>query len=379
MRKFQNSLSNTETKKLPISGMTIPEISAALETISEKTISSYRAKQIFSWITKGAHSFREMTNLPLSLITLLEENFLLRGSSIYNKQSGIDGTRKLVISHSDNTLIETVLLPSSEKESTQNPAKKNRFTACLSTQVGCPMACVFCKTGTMGFIRNLETAEIVEQFLLLNDELYKKSGELQTDQKISRIVVMGMGEPLLNIQALRKALDIFCDPLGFNLSKRKITISTSGIIEGIIDIAENGPETELAVSLPSAREDLRSRLMPGLINHPLSELKKSLGFYQKKTGRRITIETVLLGGINTGRADAASLINFAKNLDAAINLIPWNPVKDLYFEGKKLIECRQKEIDFFSSLLEKGGCTVTRRFRRGRSIAGACGQLGPSL
>ena len=353
----------------PLSGMTIPELTEALLKISKNnTIPPYRAKQIFSWIKNGAGNFRDMSSLPLSLIKALEENAIIRASTIKEMHKSSDGTIKLVMSLPNNALIETVLLDS-------NLSKKSHFTACLSTQAGCPLGCVFCKTGTMGFIRNLETSEIIEQFLYLNDELKKSKGD-QTDQKISHIVVMGMGEPLLNLPSLRKALELLCSPSGYCLSKRKITVSTAGISSGIIDLAENGPEIELAVSISSADQGLRSRLMPGLSRHPLSELKEALVYYRKKTGRRITLEMVLLGGINTNPEDARSLINFAKNIDVVINLIPWNPVKDLYFEGKRLKECSQKEIEKFTQMLESGGLAVTRRFRRGRSIAGACGQLG---
>ena len=374
MQKFQNSLNITETKKIALSGTTLPELAEYLKKIpgGEKQ-PPYRAKQIFSWIKRGARSFDDMTNLPEEFKKTMKEHAVIRGSRIYKKQCGFDGTIKLVMQLSGGetspigsggstggVLIETVLLPSfSEKY----------YTACLSTQAGCPMGCVFCKTGSMGFIRNLETSEIAEPYLFLNDEL-------NMNNRISNVVVMGMGEPLLNLPALRKALEILCDPSGFGLSKRKITVSTAGICEGIIDMAENGPETALAVSIASACEDLRCRLMPGASKYSLSRLKEALVFYQKKQSRRITIETVLLGGINTGTSDAQALIDFTRNIDVAINLIPWNPVNELYFEGKKLRKSGQKEIENFTSVLENGGLTVTRRYRRGSSIAGACGQLG---
>jgi 23S rRNA (adenine2503-C2)-methyltransferase len=187
---------------------------------------------------------------------------------------------------------------------------------------------------------------------------------------------MGMGEPLLNLEALRTALEILCDSSGLNLSRRKITISTSGIIPGILDMAENGPQAELAFSLTSAREALRDRLMPGVQGNPLAETKEALRMYQKKQGRRITLELVLLGGINTGEEEAQALAAFAAGLSAVVNLIPWNPVEGLKFEGKNLREPAEKEIETFKALLEQRGLTVTRRYRRGRSISGACGQLG---
>jgi 23S rRNA (adenine2503-C2)-methyltransferase len=349
--------------------MTIPELAALLETVTEgQKPPPYRAKQIFSWITQGASGFSEMTNLPPELKKTLEAHAVIRQSTVYKKQCGSDGTIKLTLRLFDGSLIETVLLSSS-----------NRYTACLSTQAGCPLACVFCKTGTMGFLRNLEASEIVEQFLFLNDELVNMGDEQKQKNRISNIVIMGMGEPMLNLPALRKALEILSVPSGFGLSKRKITVSTAGICEGIIDMAKNGPEAELAVSLTSAREELRRRLMPGASKYTLAELKDALFFYQKFQGRRITLEMVLLGGINTGPHDARSLIEFAANIDVVINLIPWNPVSALNFEGKKLRQCGKAEIDNFTGVLEKGGLKVTRRYRRGRGIGGACGQLNPNL
>jgi 23S rRNA (adenine2503-C2)-methyltransferase len=187
---------------------------------------------------------------------------------------------------------------------------------------------------------------------------------------------MGMGEPLLNLNNLRSVLDILCSRSGLNCSKRKITVSTSGITKGILDMAENGPEVELSLSLTSAREALRNRLMPGIRGNSLAQIKEALQVYRKKQRRRITLEIVLLGGINTGQEEANALAAFAAELSAVVNLIPWNPVEGLQFEGKNLLEPGEKEIETFRFLLEQRGLAVTRRYRRGRSISAACGQLG---
>ncbi|MCL1811962.1 MAG: 23S rRNA (adenine(2503)-C(2))-methyltransferase RlmN [Treponema sp.] len=374
MQKFPNSLNITEIKKVPFSGMTIPEIADELDAFSPgEKIPAYRSKQIFLQIKNGARNFEEMTCLPKKLIKTLEERSVICGSRPGKKYFGRDGTIKLVLELQDGVLIETVLLDSSSGNKPKPDAvKKPHYTACLSTQAGCPMGCVFCKTGSMGFIRNLEPSEIVEQYLFLNDELKKKSKEY----RISNVVVMGMGEPMLNLNALRKALKILCDPAGFSVSKRKITVSTAGVNNGITDMAKNGPETELAVSIASAREELRKRLMPGTITYPLPQLNEALSRYQEKQKRRITIETILLGGINTGPEDARALIDFCRNLDVTVNLIPWNPVKELSFEGEKLRQPAPEEVKKFSAMLEEGGITVTQRYRRGRGVSGACGQLG---
>jgi 23S rRNA (adenine2503-C2)-methyltransferase len=228
---------------------------------------------------------------------------------------------------------------------------------------------VFCKTGSLGFLRDLEASEITEQFYHLR----------ALCPGIANIVVMGMGEPLLNLGELRKALDILTDPEGLGLSKRRITVSTSGIISGIRDLAENGPGVRLAISLTTADESLRKRLMPIAGTNSLPALKEALVFYQKKQGRRITLEAALLGGVNTRDEDIAALAAFARGLDAVVNLIPWNPVEGLSFEGKPLREPAPRELARFSRELEGRGIKVTRRFRKGRTVAGACGQLGETF
>jgi 23S rRNA (adenine2503-C2)-methyltransferase len=255
----------------------------------------------------------------------------------------------------DGLSVESVLLSDGE----------GRRTACLSSQAGCPAACVFCKTGQGGFKRNLDASEITEQFFRLRF--------LAPD--IANIVVMGMGEPLLNLKELRKALNIFTAPEGLGISKRRITLSTSGIAGGIRDMADRGPPVRLAFSLTTADEALRERLMPAARANPLPRIKEALGYYQEKTGFRITLEAVLLGGINTRRQDADALAAFAEGLDVVVNLIPWNPVEGLEFEGRPLKEPGEREREEFISALEARGLKVTRRLRKGRGIAGACGQL----
>jgi 23S rRNA (adenine2503-C2)-methyltransferase len=185
---------------------------------------------------------------------------------------------------------------------------------------------------------------------------------------------MGMGEPLLNLDELRKALDFFSDPGGLNISKRRMTLSTNGIEKGVVDLTEHGPDIRLAFSLTTAREELRKRLMPG--SGPLPGLRKALLDYQKKRRRRITLEMVLLGGINTGLPDAKACADFAAALDVVVNLIPWNPVENVEFEGRRLRIPSAKETSEFGKALESLGLKVTRRMGKGLGIAGACGQLG---
>jgi len=339
-----------------LAGLFPKEIHSLLREVLGSEVPSFRARQICRWIVKGAGDFSEMRDLPEGLRQELAEKTRLFSSCPGTVLEDRDGTLKMQIILQDGNRIEAVILSDGE----------GRKTACLSTQAGCAGACVFCKTGALGFKRNLKAGEIVEEFLFLK----------QKAPEISHIVIMGMGEPLLNLDALRTAIDILCSKSGLNCSKRKITVSTSGITRGILDMAENGPQAELALSLTSARETLRNRLMPGIQGNSLAQIKEALRVYQKKQGRRITLEMVLLGGINTGEEEARALAAFASDLPSVVNLIPWNKVEGLRFEGKNLREPEEKEIESFRALLEQHGLAVTRRYRRGRSISGACGQLG---
>ena len=218
----------------------------------------FRANQIFKWIGTGVSDFDKMTNLSLDLRNELKEKALLRSSKIENVLKDPDGTIKLQIQLSDSNIVETVLLTDRE----------GRKTACVSCQAGCAMKCAFCMTGTLGLSRNLEPYEIVEQFLYLEE----------TSGKLDNIVFMGMGEPMQNLGAIRKAIEILCHKDGRALSSKRITLSTCGIIKGIYDLADNGPHIRLAVSLTTANEDLRREIMPVTAGNPLSELKKAITY-----------------------------------------------------------------------------------------------------
>ena len=358
-----------------------------LEELTEllQPLPRFRAAQIFKWIARGACGFGEMDNLPLALRNELTGRFFLRPAVTEEKFPGDDGTIKLALQFENGARIEAVLL-SGGLRSNSPPT----YTACLSTQVGCPAGCVFCKTGALGFLRDLNSAEIVEQFLLLRKAAQEtidqaisaghcqsfRQAENPPARSVSNIVVMGMGEPLLNLAELRRALDVITSAAGMNLSRRRITVSTCGIAGGIVDLADNGPAVRLALSLTTADEGLRRRLMPLTKGQNLSNVRDACGYFQKRTGGRITLEVVLLGGINTSGKDAAGIAEFAKNLDAVINLIPWNPVPGLEFEGFPLRSPGAKETTQCKADLEKFGLKVTLRMGKGGSISGACGQLG---
>ncbi len=335
-------------EKIHITGLLPEEISESLD-INPK----FRAKQIFKWISKGVPDFSDMKNLGKETISILSEKAVLYSSKITKTLKSEDGTVKLQITLYDGRAIECVLLIDRE----------GRKTACVSCQAGCGMGCAFCQTGQLGFGRNLTPAEIVEQFLFLE----KESGPLDN------IVFMGMGEPLQNLPAIKKAVEILSHKEERALSTRRITLSTCGLVKGIYELADNGPKVRLAVSLTTADTELRSKLMPVTESNPLPELKKAIAYFIEKTGKRVTLEAALLKNVNTGNESARKLINFAKGLDVYINLIPWNPVPTLNFETPAEKECRD-----FVSRLEKEGLNVFLRIKRGSSIAGACGQLGKS-
>ncbi len=334
--------------KIILTGLLPSEICEQLN-LSQK----FRGIQIFKWIGNGITDFNSMTNLSADLRSQLEEKAFLRSSTVSNILKDPDGTIKLQITLHDGNAVETVLLTDRE----------GRKTACVSCQAGCAMKCAFCQTGTLGLARNLEASEIVEEFFYLE----KEAGRLDN------IVFMGMGEPMQNLNAIRRAIEILCHKDGRALSSKRITLSTCGIVKGIYDLADNGPSIRLAVSLTTANEELRRELMPvarGIENN-LQELRKAIAYYAEKSGRRVTLEAALMHGKNTDDLSAQNMINFARGIDVNINLIPWNPVSTLPFE-----EPSNNEVSRFVEKLEKAGLNVTLRTRRGRKIGGACGQLG---
>lgn len=311
----------------------------------------FRAMQIFSWIARGAESFEQMTDLSKDLRAELSQKAELRSATLGQRLTDPDGTLKLQLTLRDGLAIEAVLLTDAA----------GRKTACLSCQAGCAMGCAFCMTGTLGLARSLSAAEIVEEFLMLE----KEAGRLDN------IVFMGMGEPMMNLAAVRSAVSVLCHKKGRGLSARRITLSTCGVVPGIYDLADNGPPLRLAVSLTTADTALRQELMPVAKAYPLEELRQAISYYAEKTSQRATLEAALLGGVNTGRQSAERMLAFAEGLNVHINLIPWNPVASLPFSEPSAAECKR-----FVHWLEQAGLSVSLRTRRGRAIGGACGQLG---
>jgi len=312
---------------------------------------SFRGGQIFSWIHQGAGSFDDMTNLPRNLREELGKKAPLYSTRLESRHPDPDGTVKLRIRTADGLTVEAVILKD----------RDDRLTACLSTQAGCGMGCRFCRTGEMGLKRNLTAGEMVEQFLWMERE----SGE------ISNIVFMGMGEPLANYEAFVKAVKILSYPKGRDMGIRRMTVSTCGLVPEIQRLGQEGPPLRLAISLNSARQAVRGTIMPIARKYPLKELKEALMAYQERQPKRITLEYVLLKGINDGKNDLEALIGWSEGLKAVVNLIPWNPVETLGFETAP-----EETTRWFQARLEASGLPVTRRYRRGRGVNGACGQLG---
>jgi 23S rRNA (adenine2503-C2)-methyltransferase len=332
----------------------IPSLYAYNPTQLAKELSldkNYQGKQIYQWLIKGISNFDEMTTLSKELRSKLSSlPIKIRSSRVIEKQTDSSGATKIAIELEDKNIIEAVLLVD----------KDNRRTACLSSQVGCAMGCSFCRTATMGLLRNLKSYEIIEQFVHLK--------ELGDD--ITNIVYMGMGEPLANIQEVSDSITYLNDPDGFNIGLRRITVSTCGVVKGINYLTKAELPVRLAVSLIVADDNKRELLMPINKTYPLSKLKKALLDYQRIKAKRFTLEYVMLSEFNTSQEDAKNLATFIKDLDVIVNLIPWNPAAELPYQSPST-----REINNFITHLEYYKIPYSQRFSRGRGINGACGQL----
>ena len=329
---------------------TIDELAELATGLGQK---SYLAKYIFSFIhTRFADSIDEITPLPKEFrSTLTSAGCYISKLKTIEKLTDPDGTVKYLFALSDDSMIETVLL-----------SENQRKTICVSTQVGCRMGCKFCATGYLKFSRGLTTGEIIDQVLRIS----KDSG-----CKISNIVYMGMGEPLDNYDAVIKAVKMLNDPAGAGIGIRKQTISTIGIIDGIKKLADEKIYPRLAVSLHAANDHLRKKLVPAENKYPLAELIKAISHYQDKTQRRVTIEYCMLKGLNDSLTDAKNLANLLKGLKTNVNLIEYNPHPGADFKGSA-----SGAIKAFKDSLMASGIETIIRFRRGRTIKAACGQLG---
>ena len=342
-----------------IIGLSKEELAAALSEMGEK---SFRAKQIWQWLyVQGVKSFDDMTNLSKDLRAKLSEKFILSRPKIVTEQISSDKTHKWLLEFSDGQRIETVFIP-----------EDDRGAVCVSTQVGCAVGCKFCHTGSQKITRNLTTGEIISQFMLVKDVYGEWPSSSQENRLVSNIVVMGMGEPLHNVDNVIKALNIATDQDGLAVSKRRVTLSTSGIVPNIPRIAkETG--VKLAISLHAPNNTKRSQIMPINQIHPIEEILKACQEYQKiVTSRYITFEYLMLDGFNDSLQDAQELVALMKKykIGAKFNLIPFNPWPGCGFKPSS-----NNHVYAFSRELEKAGFAAPVRTARGQDILAACGQL----
>lgn len=324
--------------------------------VVENGMKKFYAKQIYQWLhQKMARDINEMTNISLKDREKLSEvSYIPLLNLVKYQESKIDRTEKFLFQLEDGNSIETVLIKT-----------KDRNTLCISSQVGCAVNCDFCATAINGFARNLNLSEILNQVYTVERRLLKKG------EHLTNIVYMGMGEPLLNLENLIKSLEIFSDEAGINISKRKITVSTSGIVPAIEKLLERKVHVELAISLHSAINEKRDLIMPINKAYPLEDLHTVLREYQRQTKRRITFEYILLNNVNVSDADANALADFVHDFDHIVNIIPYNPV-----DGKPYERPADKKIEKFVSVLEEiRKVNVFVRREKGTDIDGACGQL----
>ena len=321
--------------------------------VTQQRLPIFRAAQIRRWIyASQAESFADMTNLPLELRKELASHFQWWTTRTAAHQKAEDGTEKLLLELADGKKIECVLLRDGE-----------RRTICISTQVGCAMGCVFCASGLDGVDRNLTSGEIVEQMLRLGRLL-------PADERLSHIVVMGMGEPLANLVNLMPALAIASQQEGLGISPRRITISTVGLPTAMQRLAEAAVSYNLAVSLHAANDALRNKLVPVNTKSGLTPILTAADAYFEASGRRLTYEYVLLGGVNDRREDALQLAGLLRGRPALLNLIPYNPVAGLPYKTPAA-----ESVETFSALLTERGINIQVRRRKGSRIDAACGQL----
>ena len=349
--------------KINLKGLPVNRI---IDYFNEYDVPAFRARQVFQWINqKRVANFELMSNLSKTFRSFLEEKFVIHENSISSVLTSSDGTIKYTFELSDGNKIETVLLPPLSVNKTEkwinDETDLNRLTLCVSTQIGCPLNCKFCATGYMDFKRNLTTSEILDQII----QTEKESGK-----KITNIVFMGMGEPLLNYDAVITAIEILSDVNGFAISNKHITISTAGIIPKIIQLADENKKTKLAVSLHSLDNNIRSLLMPVNKKYPLPELIESIKYYYKKTKKRVTLEYILFNRLTDSEADFKSIVKLSKTVPCKFNIIKFHESK--FFDSELQ---QSNSFDSFITKLRNSNVTVMVRNSSGKDISAACGQL----
>lgn len=335
-----------------ICSFSLREFKKCLEESGEKP---FRASQIFDWIyVKWADSFDAMSNLNKTLRENLKKEFSFPTLKLLKTEESQDGeTLKFLWLLPDGKKVESVLIQSGE-----------RRTVCVSSQVGCPARCAFCASGKEGLLRNLSAAEIVEQVVHINRFLFSKG------ERVSHIVFMGMGEPMENYDAVVQAIRILHEPKGLNISQRRITVSTVGVVEGIQKLSLEELKVNLVLSLHAPNQHIRKKIIPYARKYPFEEVLLSMDAYAKRTKRDITYEYTLMAGINDQKKHAEELAEVLRGKQCTVNLIPYNPI-----EGLKLGRPNKESIEAFLAVLDQAGINTTWRYTKGKDIAAACGQL----
>lgn len=348
-------------------GLNTKELENALAEMGEKP---FRGRQIASWIYKrGATSFDDMSDLSQSLREKLSSTHTIEFPRVTQRYHSRDGSTKLLLQMRDGENLETVHLP-----------YKERISVCVSSQAGCPMACQFCATGLSGFRRNLRPDEIIAQPLLALQEAQQRrevdheySAKDKTSLRPTHIVFMGMGEPLLNLSNVLTTIHLMHDEMG--IPQRNITVSTVGIIHAMKKLADEKLQTTLAVSLHAPVNELRHRLIPTSLKTSVQDVIDASKYYVQTTGRRVTFEYVVLGGVNDSPQLARELAKLCKGWPCHVNLIPWNAVPEAGLEGLVFNSPQPETLREFRAILERAGIATTQRVQRGADVAGACGQL----
>lgn len=355
-----DNLTEKDTKKTDLKSLTEDQLSDYLEELG---LASYRSDQVYQWLyQKGASSFDEMTNLSKDLRSQLDKIAEVRNASLHTLQESKDGTIKFLfqLHGPEKHKIEAVMIPDFYPDGTPN-----RLTVCVSSQVGCMFGCSFCATGKMGYFRNLTHGEIVDQVQYINEMTEDRFGK-----KITNIVYMGMGEPLHNFKAVVESAKIISNPLGIDLSPRRITISTVGLTKQIKQLADKDLGVNLAISLHAANDEKRNKIMPINESLNLEKLEEAVTYYFHKTKKPITYEYLLFDEFNDSISDAKELVKIARWIPSKINIIMYNDVA-----GVELKRAREDRLNRFMKTLADNDVTATVRRSRGDDIDAGCGQL----
>lgn len=341
------------TEKKDIRALSKTELQEFFKSIGDQ---SFRGSQVYQWLwEKGAHDFTQMTNLSKSTRQHLEENFTINHIKVDNMQHSADGTIKNAVKLHDGYTVESVMIPTG-----------SRTTACVSSQVGCSLNCQFCATAKLKRMRNLNPDEIYDQVVAIDQE-----SKQYHQRPLSNIVFMGMGEPLMNYKNVVKSVEKITSPEGLGMSPKRITLSTSGVPKMIKKLADDEVKFNLALSLHSAIDEIRERVMPFNKSFPLADLKEALTHWYEKTRRRVTYEYLIWKGINDRPEDIDALVKFCKVIPCKINIIEYNPIEG----GEEFEQAPASVTDAYENALESHDIPVTVRRSRGKDIDAACGQL----